>query len=279
VRVHRTQVEARAAVASAHRSGASVALVPTLGALHEGHRSLMRAARAAADVVAISIFVNPLQFGPGEDFAAYPRDESGDLEVAEAEGCDLVFAPENAEMAMEKGATTITVGTLGEVLEGRARPGHFAGVCVVVAKLFNILSPDAAFLGQKDAQQNAVIRRFVEDLSFGVDVVVCPTVRAADGMALSSRNAYLSDEERSRAAALYRALKAGRVRYLEGGDIGGTEHVMHETLVSAGVAPDYARAVDPDTFDPPDESGPVLLAVAGRVGPVRLIDNLVIERK
>jgi pantoate--beta-alanine ligase len=278
VKVLRTQSEARAAITAARRSGNSIGLVPTLGALHDGHRSLMRAAIAAADVLVVSIFVNPLQFGPQEDYKAYPRDEEADLGIAEAESCDLLFAPPEAEMGMAKIETSITVGALGEVLEGAARPGHFAGVCVVVAKLLNILSPDLLFLGQKDAQQNAVLARMVRDLSFGCDLVVRPTVRGADGLALSSRNLYLSEEERGRAPALYRALTTGKARLEEDGDIAATEDAMRAVLMSAGITPDYARVVDPETFDAPRTPGRVLLVVAGRVGRARLIDNLVVDR-
>jgi pantoate--beta-alanine ligase len=277
MRVLRTQSEARAAIASARRSGAAVALVPTLGALHDGHRALIRAARELGDVVALSIFVNPLQFGPHDDFAAYPRDEDTDLAVAADEGCDLVFAPAAEEMRMEATTTSIAVGRLGDVLEGAERPGHFAGVCVVVAKLLNILSPDALVLGQKDAQQNAVLRRMATDLSFGCELVICPTVRAPDGVALSSRNAYLSDEERTQATGLYRALAAGRARYRRDGNLVAAEDAMHDVLASAGIVPDYARAVDPVTFDAPEGLTQVLLAVAGRVGPARLIDNLLVD--
>jgi pantoate--beta-alanine ligase len=277
MRVLRTQSEARAAVASARRSGAAVALVPTLGALHDGHRALIRTARELGDVVALSIFVNPLQFGPHEDFAAYPRDEDTDLAVAADEGCDLVFAPAAEEMRMEAITTSIAVGRLGDVLEGAERPGHFAGVCVVVAKLLNILPPDALVLGQKDAQQNAVLRRMATDLSFGCEFVICPTVRAPDGVALSSRNAYLSDGERAQATALYRALAAGRARYRRDGNLVAAEDAMHDVLASAGIVPDYARALDPVTFDVPEGRAQVLLAVAGRVGPARLIDNLLVD--
>jgi pantoate--beta-alanine ligase len=274
VRILRAQGEARAAVASARASGASVALVPTLGALHEGHRALIRSAKKVGDVVALSIFVNPLQFGPHEDFASYPRDEDADFSVAAEEGCDLVFAPTAEEMGMQDLATTIAVGRLGEVLEGAERPGHFTGVCTVVAKLLNILSPDALLLGQKDAQQNAVLRQMTADLSFGCELVICPTVRAPDGVAFSSRNAYLSAGERTRASALYRALVAGRASYRRDGDLVAAEDAMHDVLASGGIVPDYARVVDPVTFDAPEGSGRVLFVVAGRVGRARLIDNL-----
>jgi pantoate--beta-alanine ligase len=178
---------------------------------------------------------------------------------------------------MEAITTSIAVGRLGDVLEGAERPGHFAGVCVVVAKLLNILSPDALVLGQKDAQQNAVLRRMATDLSFGCEFVICPTVRAPDGVALSSRNAYLSDEERAQATALHRALAAGRARYQRDGNLVAAEDAMHDVLASAGIVPDYARALDPVTFDAPEGRAQVLLAVAGRVGPARLIDNLLVD--
>jgi pantoate--beta-alanine ligase len=280
VRVVRTQAEMRAAVSGQRAAGLTVGLVPTLGALHDGHRSLVRAARSRCDTVAVSIFVNPLQFGAGEDLAAYPRTEDRDLELASAEGTDLVFAPLPEEMAMEATTTRIAAGPVAEVLEGASRPGHFPGVCIVVAKLLNIVTPDFLFLGQKDAQQNAVLRRLVSDLSFGVEVVVCPTVREPEGLALSSRNAYLSAPERRRATVLFRALRAGEAVLEQGGDVPAAEGAMWEVLrAEPDVAPDYARAVDPDSFEAAGSEGPVLLAIAARVGPVRLIDNLLIRRR
>ena len=185
------------------RPGRSVGLVPTMGAFHEGHLSLIRAARGACDVVAVSIFVNPLQFGPSEDLSSYPRDEARDLEQAKAEGVGLVFAPSAEKMFPPGHETIVSAGRLSRIFEGASRPGHFDGVCTVVAKLFNLVAPDAAFFGQKDAQQVAVIRRMVADLAFDVHIEVCETVRDHDGLALSSRNAYLAGVERERAAVLF----------------------------------------------------------------------------
>jgi len=250
-----------------------------MGALHDGHRSLLRAARQAVDAVVVSLFVNPLQFGPHEDFSAYPRGESADLATCEQERVDVVFAPNAAEMAMESGVTTVTVAGLSEVIEGAARPSHFQGVCTVVAKLLNIVRPDVLFLGQKDAQQNAVIARLVEDLSYGVSLTVCPTVREPDGLALASRNVYLSSSQRADAGVLYRALVTGRERIEDGATVEEAEKAMQGVLAAQpGVEPDYARAVDPHSFKAPKDESPVLLVVAARVGGARLIDNLTAHR-
>ncbi|HZJ49897.1 MAG TPA: pantoate--beta-alanine ligase [Actinomycetota bacterium] len=274
MKVVRTVDEVRAELAP-RRSAGAIGLVPTMGALHDGHRSLLRAARQAVDAVVVSLFVNPLQFGPHEDFSAYPRGESADLATCEQERADVVFAPNAAEMAMESGVTTVTVAGLSEIVEGAARPSHFQGVCTVVAKLLNIVRPDTLFLGQKDAQQNAVIARLVADLSYGVSITVCPTVREPDGLALSSRNAYLSRSQRADAAALHRALLTGRERIEDGATVEEAERAMQEVLAAQrGVEPDYARAVDPHSFKAPQDEGPVLLVVAARVGEARLIDNL-----
>jgi pantoate--beta-alanine ligase len=249
-----------------------------MGALHEGHLSLVRAAASACDVVVMSIFVNPLQFGPREDLDAYPRDEAADLELAEGHGVDVVFCPSVSEIYPEGAATTVTVGPLGEVLEGEARPGHFSGVATVLTKLFNIVAPDAAFFGQKDAQQVAVVRQMADDLFFDIEIVVCPTVRAPDGVALSTRNRYLSDEERHRARVLARALEAGQQALREGRASEVAKAKMWDVLVSEeGVRPDYAAAVDPSSFGLPLARGPILLAVAARVGSTRLIDNRLVD--
>ncbi len=260
------------------RSGRRIGFVPTMGALHEGHLSLVRAARSACDVVVMSIFVNPLQFGPGEDLEAYPRDEAADLELAASNGVDAVFCPPVAEIYPEGAATTVNVGTLGEVLEGEVRPGHFSGVATVLTKLFNIVEPDAAFFGQKDAQQVAVVRRMAADLFFDIEIVVCPTVRAHDGVALSSRNRYLSADERPRATALARSLEAGQEALRGAAGLEVVQRTMWEELGSEdGVQPDYAAAVDPATFGPPLPGGHILLAVAARVGSTRLIDNRLVD--
>lgn len=274
----RTGAELARALAGARESGASIALVPTMGALHEGHLSLLRQARALSEVVVMTIFVNPLQFGPGEDYASYPRDEDRDLALARAEGVTVVFIPSVEEMYPEGQETTVRVGRLGEIVEGESRPGHFTGVATVVAKLFNLVRPDVAFFGQKDAQQLAVIRRMTFDLFFGIDVVAAPTVREPDGLAMSSRNAYLSPGQRERATALFEALEAGRRCLLEDADVRRAEKQMWNVLSSEeGVEPDYAHVVDPDTFEAPIPGKPLLLAVAARVGPARLIDNVLVE--
>lgn len=270
----RTAAQLRAELASL--AGKRIGFVPTMGSLHEGHLSLIAAATDSCDLVIVSIFVNPLQFGPREDFAAYPRDESRDLEVAAEAGVDVVFLPSVDEMYPPGRATTVSVGPVGDVLEGADRPGHFDGVTTVVTKLFNLVRPDVAFFGQKDAQQVAVIKQLVRDLSFDIELAICPTVREPDGLALSSRNAYLSADDRQRASALHRALLAG-ADSLSAKDFDATEKKMWELLVAEGLEPSYAAAVDPETFGPPDPYGPVLLVVAARLGKTRLIDNLLVQ--
>ena len=278
MRAVRTVAEVRAFYRNERPRGTTVAFVPTMGALHEGHLSLVRRAGEAADLVVVSIFVNPLQFGPSEDFASYPRDEARDVGLLESEGVNLVFLPSVEQMYPEGAATTVHVeGTLAETLEGAARPGHFDGVATVVAKLLNVVDPDVAVFGQKDAQQVAVVRRMVRDLSYRTEIVVGATVRDEDGLAASSRNAYLSDGEREAAAALYGALTAGEEACRAGGPE-AAEAAMRATLAdAAGVEPDYAAAVDPYSFGNPADGGPVLLAVAARVGRTRLIDNVLVQ--
>jgi pantoate--beta-alanine ligase len=249
-----------------------------MGALHEGHLSLVRVARTKAASVAVSIFVNPLQFGPTEDLDRYPRSEEADLKAAEAEGVDIVFAPSVEEMYPEGRATTVTVGGLGDVYEGAVRPDHFDGVATVVTKLFGIVAPDVAVFGQKDAQQLAVIRRVVEDLSLPVEIVAAPTIREEDGLALSSRNAYLSDDQRRRASALWRALRAGWQMFDDGAADFRIVRRMTATLEEDADAVDYVAVVDPDTFGTPSQGAPRLLIVAARFGQTRLIDNLLVER-
>ncbi|WP_188189226.1 pantoate--beta-alanine ligase [Nonomuraea sp. SYSU D8015] len=256
------------------RAGGEVALVPTMGALHEGHRSLIRLARARADQVVVSIFVNPLQFGPNEDFSRYPRTFDADLEVCRAEGVDVVFHPSAEDMYLPDRQVSLRSGRMGEIVEGAARPGHFDGVLTVVLKLFNLVQPDVAIFGQKDAQQLALIRRMVADLDVPVEIVGAPTVREPDGLAMSSRNRYLSADDRQVALALSRALHQGaaestpsriRVAAMEVLDAAGPRLVV-----------DYLALVDPATFTEVDESyaGPAVLAVAARVGSTRLIDNV-----
>lgn len=277
MKIARTAAEIRALVAEARRRDHSVGLVPTMGALHEGHLSHVRRARAESNLVVVSIFVNPLQFGPGEDLDAYPRDEEGDARLLAVEGADVVFAPGVEEIHPHDRATTVTIRGLSEVLEGAHRPGHFDGVCTVVAKLLNLVTPDRAYFGQKDAQQVAVLKRMVTDLGFPVEIIVGPIVREPSGLALSSRNAYLSEAERGRATALSRALEAGSAPAAAGDFDAASEAMLAVLRSEVGVEPDYATAVDADSFGPPEKGGRVLLVVAARVGPARLIDNLLVE--
>jgi pantoate--beta-alanine ligase len=266
---------ARAAVAAARRDGGSVALVPTMGALHDGHLALVARAREVADTVVVSVFVNPLQFGPAEDFDRYPRTLDADAAALDAAGVDLLFAPSVAEMYPE-GRTQVTVsaGPVGEVLEGRVRPGHFDGMLTVVAKLLHVVGPDVVLFGQKDAQQVFLVRRMVADLDVPVQVEVVPTVREEDGLARSSRNRYLSLDERRLALALPAALGAAATTADHGVD-GMLAAARAEIEGREGVVPDYLVAVDPATFQPVDDRyrGPALVLVAARVGGTRLIDN------
>jgi pantoate--beta-alanine ligase len=274
-----TSAELRAAVAAARSGDAVVGFVPTMGALHAGHRSLLTAARRETGFVVASVFVNPLQFGPGEDLGTYPRDRDGDLAVLEADGVDLAFLPGEAEMWPAPPEVRLHVGALGERLEGARRPGHLDGVATVVAKLLHLVGPSWAYFGQKDAQQLAVVRRMVADLAFPNEIVACPTVREPDGLAVSSRNAYLSAEERVRAAVLYRALDAGRTWWAAGSrDPAAIEMAAEEVLAAApGVETEYVALVEPDGFGQVEqaEAGHVL-AVAARVGRTRLIDNVIL---
>jgi pantoate--beta-alanine ligase len=274
-----TSAELRAALAAARAGGATVGFVPTMGALHAGHRSLLAAARRETGFVVASVFVNPLQFGPAEDLATYPRDRDGDLAVLEADGVDLAFLPADAEMWPAPPEVRLRVGALGERLEGARRPGHLDGVATVVAKLLHLVGPSRAYFGQKDAQQLAVVRRMVADLAFPNQIVACPTVREPDGLAVSSRNAYLSAGERARAAVLYRSLEAGRTRWAAGErDPAAVEKAAGDVVATAsGVEVEYVALVEPDGFGPVEraEAGHVL-AVAARVGRTRLIDNVIL---
>ena len=268
------------ACAQRKRDGKRIGLVPTMGALHEGHLSLIRAARAQSDVVAVSLFVNPLQFGPNEDLAKYPRTFERDRQVLEAEKADLLFAPSNDDMYPPGATTFVTVEGLSEKLCGRSRPGHFRGVTTVVAKLFHIVEPDLAFFGQKDAAQVAIIRRMVRDLNFPVRIVVCPIVREPDGLAMSSRNAYLDPQQRKRATALYRALMRVQTLAYTGERSAArlTEAGKQVIAEEAGVRLDYFEIVGPDTLDPVNDiSRGALVAVAAFLGATRLIDNLVLH--
>jgi len=261
------------------RTSGKLGLVPTMGALHEGHLSLVRAARRECDAVAVSIFVNPTQFAPNEDFERYPRTLESDLGVLEREGVELVFAPSAEEMYSRSGTTVVDPGAIGERLDGKFRPGHFRGVATVVAKLFHIVSPDAAFFGQKDAAQVAVLQAMVRDLNFPVRMVVCPTVREADGLALSSRNRNLSAQERSDALALSRTLTAVCAMVVSG--VHDAEDVREaldaELRILPGLKVEYAEVVDPATLEPlTDVRDGALIAVAAHVGATRLIDNIVL---
>ncbi|MEA2487792.1 MAG: pantoate--beta-alanine ligase [Actinomycetota bacterium] len=257
----------------------TVGFVPTMGALHRGHLALVASARRRCDLIVMSIFVNPLQFGSSDDLDNYPRDETGDLAAAERSTVDVVFMPSVDEMYPAGESTTVDVGRLGSVVEGASRPGHFAGVATVVAKLFNIVRPDVAFFGQKDAQQVAVIEKMVSDLAWPVEIDVVPTVRERDGLALSSRNALLTPDERARALVLSKALAAGRTQLESGGDLRSAEKAMLEVAASEPAFDlDYAEVLDPVTFEEPTADGPVLLAIAGTIGNTRLIDNVLVDK-
>lgn len=281
-RVVRTKAEVREALDAPKREGKTIGLVPTMGFLHEGHLSLLRAARERADVVVMSLFVNPTQFRPGEDLESYPRDEARDVELATAEGVDLVFAPDAAEVYPDGFATEVRVRGLTDVLCGdpnRRGAEHFHGVTTVVAKLFNIVGPDLAFFGQKDAQQALVLKRMAADLDFPLEVVVEPTVREPDGLAMSSRNTYLAPEERERATALYRALRRAEEAAAAGErSADAVLAAARAELERAEIEPEYLEARDAnDLSEVTSLNGrPVLVAVAARVGKARLIDNVVI---
>jgi pantoate--beta-alanine ligase len=281
-RAVRSRQELRDALARSWRDRATIGLVPTMGYLHDGHLSLLRAARAECDLVVMSLFVNPSQFGPGEDLERYPRDEERDLRLAAEAGADLVYAPPVDEIYPEGFATAVEVGGgLTDVLDGdpaRRGPEHFRGVTTVVAKLFNSVDPDVAYFGQKDAQQAVVIQRMVSDLDFPVRIAVMPTVREPDGLALSSRNAYLDAEARERAAALSRALGAAE-RTARADSLAAGLDAARRELAAAGIEPEYLEARDAERLRPVAEldGRPVLIAVAARVGGARLIDNVLIQ--
>ena len=274
-----SSAELRAATDAARASGAGVGFVPTMGALHAGHRALLSRARAENDLVVASVFVNPLQFGPAEDLASYPRDREADLAVLAAEGTDLAFLPAEGELWPAPPEVRLQVGALADRLEGLVRPGHLDGVATVVAKLLHLAGPSRAYFGQKDAQQLAVVRRMVEDLAFPNEIVACPTVREPDGLAVSSRNAYLSASGRERATALYRALSAGRAAYQAGQrDPAAVEAAARDLLEDVpGVEPDYVALVEEASFEPAKQAEPgQVLATAARVGRTRLIDNVIL---
>jgi len=281
VRTVRTVAELRAALAARRAAGQTIGLVPTMGYFHEGHLALMRAAREACDCVVVSLFVNPTQFGAGEDLDAYPRDEARDAGLASAAGVDLLFAPPIEEVYPDGFATTVTVDGVSEVLCGDAERrgrGHFDGVTTVVSKLFNMVGPNAAFFGQKDAQQIVVIEQMVRDLDVPVRIETVPTVRESDGLALSSRNAYLEPAERQRAVALSRALAAAAGAVARGDvDAAAVIAAARGELDAAGIEPEYLELRSTTDLSPVERvNGSTLLAVAARVGRARLIDNTVL---
>ncbi len=276
-----SRAEFRKATSEARAAGASLGLVPTMGALHQGHLSLLRGAAGSCDVVAASIFVNPLQFASNEDLARYPANLENDLSIARATGVDLVFAPSANEMYVEgRPGTRVDPGPLADRLEGASRPGHFVGVATVVTKLLSVAGTCRAFFGEKDFQQLVIVRRLVEDLDIDAEIVGCPTVREADGLACSSRNRRLGAEERRAAAVLFKALEAGRAA-LRGAELrtAEAENAMVAVVAAESRARlDYAVVVDPVTFESPAlPLNDVRLLIAAEVGPVRLIDNLAVQ--
>jgi len=267
----------REAARVARLAGLRIGLVPTMGALHEGHLSLVRAAKVQCDAVVVSIFVNPLQFGPNEDLARYPRNFERDCELLTKEDVDLVFAPSVEEVYPEEATTYVTVEGLSDRLCGGSRPGHFRGVTTVVAKLLHIVEPDLAFFGQKDAAQVAIIRRMVRDLNFATEIIACPIIREPDGLAMSSRNAYLTPQERKSAVVLYRALQEVERRFDKGEHEAKPLIAVGKEVIAqqAGVRLDYFEIVDPDSLEPIDTiRSTALVAVAALVGMTRLIDNV-----
>ena len=274
--------ETGAACRCERAKGGRLGLVPTMGALHEGHLSLVRAAKAQCDTIVVSLFVNPTQFGPTEDLAKYPRSFDRDCELLEREGVDILFAPSTEEMYRKGEGTWVVVEGLSEKLDGRSRPGHFRGVTTVVSKLFHIIEPDVAFFGQKDAAQSAIIRRLARDLNFPVEIVICPIVREPDGLAMSSRNAYLNPDERQRALALHRSLSRVEDEF-RAGQRTAAKLIAAATKVfvpEPQIRLDYFEIVDPDTLDPVERIEHLALAaVAAYVGSTRLIDNLILNPK
>jgi pantoate--beta-alanine ligase len=260
---------------AARQRGATIGVVPTMGALHEGHLSLVDAARRNCDLVVVTIFVNPTQFGPGEDFSRYPRTLEADVRLLALRGVDVVFAPETGAMYGPNHATSVEVLGPALTLEGDSRPSHFRGVATIVLKLFNVLQPDRAFFGRKDYQQTLVVRRMVADLDVPVEVVVCPIVREPDGLAMSSRNVYLSAAERRRALSLSQSLRRG-MEMVSAGECDATaiQAAMREILLAAEVEIDYIAICDAETLAPLERlNGPAVALVAARVGATRLIDN------
>jgi pantoate--beta-alanine ligase len=282
VKIFSNITETGAACRLVRANGQRLGLVPTMGALHEGHLSLVHAAKARCDTVAVSLFVNPTQFGPNEDLAKYPRPYERDRELLEKEGVAILFAPSAEEMYPQGKATWVVVEGLSERLDGRSRSGHFRGVTTVVSKLFHIIEPDVAFFGQKDAAQSAVIRRMVRDLNFPVEIVICPIVREPDGLAMSSRNSYLNPDDRRRALTLHRSLNSVEDEF-RAGERSAARLIAAASNVFAPepqIRLDYFEIVDPDTLDPVDQiEHTALAAVAAYVGSTRLIDNRILNPK
>jgi pantoate--beta-alanine ligase len=282
MQIVRTVAEMRAALRSLRSKGLIIGLVPTMGALHAGHLSLVRAAREQCDAVVVSIFVNPTQFGPSEDFSKYPRTFNTDRKLLEEEKVDILFAPGVDEMYPSGSTTFVTVEEIGDRLDGASRPGHFRGVATVVAKLFHIVEPDKTYFGQKDAAQVAVLRRMVRDLNFPLELIACPTVREPDGLAMSSRNRYISSEDRTHALALSKTLFRTEQRIAAG--IFTAQTLIDDAVAALAAEPhirlDYFRIVDPDTLvDVEDIRNGALIAVAAFVGTTRLIDNILTARR
>lgn len=280
MRIVHAVAETRAALRGLRADGRSIGFIPTMGALHEGHLSLVRAAKAACDAVAVSIFVNPTQFGPNEDLAKYPRTFDADRALLEREGVDLLFAPSAEEMYPAGTSTFVDVEEVSDRLDGASRPRHFRGVATVVAKLFHIVGPDKVFFGQKDAAQVAVLRKMVRELNYPLQLIVCPIVREPDGLAMSSRNRYLSPDERKQALILSRALR--EVERLAATGITRTDQLIDvaQTVLSSepAVRVDYCKIVNPDTLeDISDTHDGALTAIAAYVGTTRLIDNIVLR--
>ncbi len=277
VPIVKTIEEVRAYVKSWRREGKTVGLVPTMGFLHEGHKSLIVRAVKENDCVVVSDFVNPTQFGPNEDLETYPRDMERDAALCEAAGAKLIFNPEPDEM-YDNALTTVSVDKITKVLCGKTRPIHFNGVCTVVSKLFNIVMPDRAYFGQKDAQQLLVVKKMVKDLNFDIEIVGCPIIRENDGLAKSSRNTYLSTEERKAALCLSRGLNKGRELAEKGADVFDVRSAILEEITKEPLAKvDYVEIVDLDTLEPAKDTKHILAAVAVYIGKTRLIDNFIME--
>jgi len=274
VQTVRQLAELREAIAAFREAGESIALVPTMGALHDGHMALVEAAKRAGNRVVVSIFVNPMQFGPSEDLAKYPRREAADSRMLAGADVDLLWMPPVEVMYPEGFASTVSVSGVSEVLDGAHRPGHFDGVATVVSKLFNQVQPQVALFGEKDWQQLQVIRRMASDLDMPIEIIGVPTQREDDGLALSSRNAYLMPEDRARAVALPRALGAAERAISEGGDADAALAQARETLAAAGFEIDYVALADAETLGAPAPGRPLRLLAAARIGGTRLIDNI-----